>query len=133
MESRSFILPSALSSVLFGTGDQNSGASSLLAIRVVLGALVLACVGSGISAIHFHSRYEHDAQAARRLKSDLQSQIEMLDSDNRNLQLQVADLSETLEKTRIALALASRPSVSTTLPIPKVSPQTTVTSSKLAH
>jgi len=94
-------------------------AFSLLAIRVMLLALALACVGFGISAIYFHSRYKHEAQAARQLKTALSDKIEVQNADNQNLRTEVADLSETLEKTRSALALASRPSVSTTLPTPK--------------
>jgi len=128
METSSVISSNTLNSILFGTGYQNSGVASLWAIRVMLCVLTLACAGSAISTFHFYSRYKHEAQASGRLKSNLQSQIKVLNADNRNLELQAADLSKTLEKTRVALALASRPSVSTTLPTPKASPSTTTPS-----
>lgn len=121
-----FIIPHALGNTLFGTGDENPRASSLLTLRVILVVLSLACLGFGIGTIHFHNRYEHEARTARQLKSEMRSQIGALGADKQNLQAQVADLSQALDKTKRALALASRPSVSTDLPIPKVSPPTTV-------
>jgi cell division protein FtsB len=122
MENQSLVLPGSLTFVLFGKGNPHLGVTPLTAIRLMFSVLILACIAFGVSVIHFHSRYQHEAQVARQLKSELRNQFEVTNTDHRILQAQVEDLHKTLAQTQIELALASRPAVFTTMPAPKDAP-----------
>jgi hypothetical protein len=130
MQSRPFMHLNALSSTLFGASYRSSEAASLLAMKTLLCAASLGCLGLSVATIHFYARYQHEARSARHMKSDLRSEIETLKHDNRDFEVRTASLSQNLAQTKVALAQALRPTVSTSLPRPKTTSPLTQTSSK---
>ncbi len=88
-------------------------------MKTLLCALSLICAGFGLGALHFYNRYQHEIRVAREMKMDLRSEIDTLSHDNRDLEQRTASLSQNLDQTKIALAQALRPSVSTSVPRPR--------------
>jgi hypothetical protein len=115
-----------LSNILIPTGFSGDawrpGELSGLVTRLVLLGFGLLCLLLSFSTLHFYYKYRHAEHQAQHIETHLQSRVAALTRDSQNLQMETATLSKTLDQTKAALALASRSTISTTLPTPKKNP-----------